>query len=448
MISQLLCFFYVGYFFSSATLMGMETPVKSSPKRAATSQAIDVSPIQYGSPSASAFKGMNISSPAAAPYSPVSRDISPRRLYTSSSISGSNESSMTDSSMTDSSIMSPFGYSLNSSTSSINESPARKILRLSSKGKKITSGDVAQVKYNFARMQDDTPLKSKKRCAQEVAFNMNDSLKTSPTVDKRKKSKRPPLGSSYSQNVRDNDQALEILRSVAGNKSKERRLQTLAIAAKQSEELKRSLTVVDTHHCMIPEFKSKSVSGGHDEDSYNKKDLDRVFFEDKDKTRKILSARGSLKTTEKGFDHERIIDVKENAIVVAKNNSGSFEVLQTPDGKYYGSHPDLSNPLVINSIFPIVVAQNQSTSPSKPVFIGSIQTTSPEKSSIISRQSIAPSQVEFRSIVDSGDRLISEPGAPVDVIDISKPLSDHYAPYFNSVGISQNLPVFAVISKK
>lgn len=369
--------------------------------------------------------------------------------------SSMNASSSLDSSTSLVAANSSATTSRSSSYISVNDSLIKRMKKVIEKGNKITSKDVESVRTGLGSLQD-TPGKSAECCVTQVATNLCDSLMKSPTVDQRRNFKRTLLNDTHPQDVQENDQMLQTFRSVPGNKSKERRLDIVAMAASKVEgPLQNKFKVVDTQHCMEPTFKRKKdgtivqVSGGHNESSYSPSILDRAYFQSNDPEIKGISIAGvDVKSVQTRLDHAKFLKIKNESRLIAKSLDNSLQILQAPDGRFYGSHPNLSNPLIINSLFPLVVAiKDSAASPSQPVKVGTIKKMSPKKTKLEKEYSITLSPKTWTNMITKGSQLSPVEGASVNIVNITEPLSRHCAKDIKAAELIKLPPVFAVVSK-
>ena len=195
--------------------------------------------------------------------------------------------------------------------------------------------------------------------------------------------------------------------------------------------------------------KPRQVSGGHDASSYNPALLDRAYFQSNDpKVKGYSIGKIDVKTVQDGFDHPEILNIKNQSQVVATSDQGKFQVLQTPDGKFYGCHPNTRNPLIINSLFPIVAVKKDPTlSASNFVEMGSIKKMSPGKTNLEREYFIRLSQEQFGNMINEGVSLSQVAGASVNIVNITEPLSRHFAADIAAAELIKLPPVFAVVPK-
>jgi len=319
------------------------------------------------------------------------------------------------------------------------------------KRKRVSFGDAEAVKQQLDELKD-TPGNSKKEIARGVVDFCANSLDTSPSTD--------PRNPIVDRSATENNQRLRTYRNSEGNANKMIRINLMSHAIITASPLKEEHSVYDVDHSQNVniEFDAsgsvKRVLGGHDLNSYRPGQLQPDCFVGADSQTIGVSVGGHLKTVARGFTADWIMNnivKKSRSKMIATQDKNCFEVRQNFEGKFYGAFRHGKIPVVVNTIFPLLVVSqlNHSTSSSSSdtVKVGSFGRLS-DDFTVIPGEDFSVPQAVFDDIVRRGTpiKMNKKNSGNLVLTDISAPVLAHVKN--NDPSAKSFHPIFALTPKK
>jgi hypothetical protein len=273
--------------------------------------------------------------------------------------------------------------------------------------------------------------------------------------DKDSRFKPNPLANPKNNNERS---ALDTFESVKASSSSQKNKRKIIIADEIAryggDEVLNGVLVVDYTHCQTPCIKKdglgnvEGVLGGHNYEEYEEGLLEGIYFESpKHKALGVYVDRSVPKTVKRNFDVAYIQSILPKFQPIAQQNE--LEICQSLDG-FFGRFADKKLPIIVPSIFPLIVIENQPAGSVDDVKLGELGSINANNKKTFN-QDVHCTREEFDTMISQGTVLPSHRDYHSNIVDISEQIKNHrdIQACIASAGLKTNkfFPVYALVKK-